>query len=359
MLLSVSATWEGRSFGVAFLLLSLAPGLASYGCLKNRRVYRRTGGGLALVAIAFLLQPIAKAPVGAASPSAKVRHLYSGGGDHFNRFGAGNVLPELDQLLLAYRVMAVIDPVFTLHQAKALGGWTTEIYRELERDAGFHALGSTMPIVYADLLGTSSAPTHSLLYIPDSLDRSQGAPVLIFLHGSGGNFKAYTWLLSQLSESLGMVIVAPSNGAGNWRPGEASTLIAAALSEASKFVSIDEKRIDVMGLSNGGVAVSELLSERGSMLRSFIFVSPVFSSDRSRRGSGIDLQTARDVLVVTGGADDRVSGDYVMAEVSRLQRRGISVTAQIIPEADHFLFFSHRARLVSQLEEWLRLKHGM
>ena len=209
-------------------------------------------------------------------PAPAYRHRYIGGQNGFRRYAFGNLLPEGDQFAMGFPLVPAADRLFTVKQAKTLTGLTAAIYGELEADPAFHALGSVMPETYDELWGLPFNHGHYYLYVPPGLDRTTPRPAIVFLHGSGGNFKAYTWLLSKVADQLGMVLIAPTYGFGTWREPDTSRLVQGALDDAAQVVSIDRQDVHLIGLSNGGLGVSQAGRSLGASLRSLTFLSPVF-----------------------------------------------------------------------------------
>lgn len=377
LLLVVAEFGRGRLFAVAALLTGILP-LAISIAFRKRTKRWTTGvvaGGaiwLGLTVLVFVLPP-----TGQPYPQARVRHIFVSKNHAFPRYSLGNLLPECDQLLLGFSLMPMVDPLLTMTQAAELKSLTATIYRELENDTDFHALGSVMSEPYGELFGLSwlggntepefRAPGsaheqqgkrfrsgHAYVYVPESLGSTQPKPVLVFFHGSGGNFKGYLWILSKLADRIGFALVAPSNGLGNWAPQDSAEALAYALAVASEVTSIDRNQVHIMGLSNGGLAVSQLAAMQGSQFASITLLSSVFATPEIRSGSFADQNRGRRVLVVTGGQDDRVPLDYVEENVARMKRAGAQVTLHTFDDADHFLVFSHRDRLLPILEEWFR-----
>jgi pimeloyl-ACP methyl ester carboxylesterase len=100
--------------------------------------------------------------------------------------------------------------------------------------------------------------------------------------------------------------------------------------------------------------VSQAGRELGDSLRSLTFISPVFdpgciaSQDFEQHWSG------RPVLVISGAKDDRVEMEYVTDNVRTMTQAGVHVTFKKIEDADHFMLFSHRARVLQTMIDWLR-----
>jgi pimeloyl-ACP methyl ester carboxylesterase len=353
-LLLVRESQQGLLFGLAGLALALAPLLAGIDRVRNHPALKWAPVGALGIWVVLTLVLYLRAPDGRTSPTARVQNRYADGQWHFRRLALGNLLPELDQLKLGFQLVPYVDHLFNRKQARTLDRWTTGIYQELEKDADFHALGSVMPDAYDEIWGFSPNRGHYFLCKPRQMNAARPAPVLVFLHGSGGNFKAYTWLLSQLADELGVVVIAPTYGVGTWRQQDTARVITAALNDAAKAVSLDRSQVHLMGLSNGGEGVCQAAAELGSQLRSLSLLSPVFDLRREVAARVVSQWKGRPVLVVTGALDDRVPHDYVTSAVETLQRGGINVAFKTIEDADHFMLFSHRKAVTRLVMNWLQ-----
>ena len=352
LLLGVADTGRGRIFALAALVAAVLPLVGSIAFAVRTRhwlVCFTGGAALWLIAVGLVLNG---APKGGNSDQARLSHQYFPDHRSFPRYSLGNLLPESDQLRLGFTLMAFIDPILTRGSAAELKRLTATVYRELEDDADFHAVGSNMGAVYTELFGLSAAG-HSYVYVPAGVDRTRPRPVLVFFHGSGGNFKGYLWVLSKLADRLGFILAAPSNGPGNWRETQSVEGLREALDAVSRVAVADRSHVHVMGLSNGGLAISQLAALQGSQFESMIFLSPVFDTPALRSASFATQCRDQRVLVLTGARDDRVPLDYVEANAAFMTRTGVRVQMQTVESADHFLIFSHREQLVRTLAEWL------
>jgi len=333
-------------------MLGIAPGLAWMD--PERPVLRRA----ALVAlVSWLLMAVwlhVSSPDGRTQKDSRVQSRYVGGDWHYNHHALGALLPEVDQFMLGFKLVPLLDPLFTMKQSKSLSRLTSSIYAELEADPDFRALGSVMPDAYDDLWGFQFERSHYFLYVPPKLDRRKPAPALVFLHGSGGNFKAYIWLLSRVADERGMIVIAPSYGMGDWDAKHASSIVERALDDAAQVVPVDTGHIHLAGLSNGGLGVSRVAaSSVGSKFRSLIFISPV--CDGVVLASHLFAANWRNkpVLVISGEADDRLPLEYVKRSAGTMRQSGASVELTAYEQADHFLFFSDRDRCLNEISNWL------
>jgi pimeloyl-ACP methyl ester carboxylesterase len=352
ILLVVADTWLGRTFAIGALAAAVLPFVVTLACSTRSKAQIRSAivlGGLTLAAAVVVL---ANAPTG--KPSGRLTNQFAEGEEGYHRFNLSNLLPEGDQLLLGFTLMPLVDPLMTNAQAAKVKWLTKVLYRELESQPEFRELGSSMQGAYNELFGVRSHAESSYVYVPAMVNLVKPLPVLVFFHGSGANFKAYLWILAKLADELGFVLVAPSSGFGSWRDNQSEERCDAALAAVEHITPVDRERIHVIGLSNGGRAISQIAASRGSKLKSLVFISPVFDVEEIKAPVFSEHCRDRSILVITGTQDDRVPLDYVSANVRRMRQAGASVKLNEISGADHFLMFSHRDELVHLLGAWFR-----
>ena len=352
LLLVVADSWRGRCFAVLALLLAVIPLATTIAWTKKSMRWWAGAGGATFGALLLMVVVVSIAPPGHAGPESNVSNEYFAGAG-FRHFALSNLVPEGDQLLFGFTLMPMVDSLFTARQARELKGLTRGLYRELERDRGFQSLGSNMQSTYDDLLGRPAKAAHAFVYVPVGLDRNAPHPVLVFFHGSGGNFKVYTWILSKLADQFGFVLVAPSCGMGNWTSGDSQHCLDIALVAAERRATIDHESIYVMGLSNGGKAVSQLAERQGAKFRSLIYISPVFDDDAVGANTFVSQCLGRPILVISGNRDDRVPINYVADNVRMMVGAGLSAELKTLNGADHFLMFSHRRQMLETLSAFI------
>ena len=353
LLLAVAVTFEGRAFATGAILIGLAPLLAWLN--PENKWWRRGALASLLLWIGIAIWLARVSPDGKPHAGARVENRYAGGGWQYQEQALGALLPEVDQFMLGFRLVPFVDALFNQGQAGPLIRDTREIYQELEADPDFHALGSVMPIAYNEIWGLPFDQGHYFLYVPRSLDRKTPAPVLVFLHGSGGNFKSYTWLLSKIADEQGMVIIAPSCGIGNWAAPRAPQMVVEALDDAAKVVALDMSRVHLAGLSNGGLGVTRTVaSSYADRFRSLILFSPVCDDQALNSTAFAEGWRGKPVLVISGEQDDRVPIDYVRQCAEAMRADGVNVQLNVYPGANHFLLFSHREQWPGEVSEWVR-----
>lgn len=136
-----------------------------------------------------------------------------------------------------------------------------------------------------------------LVHVPDKA-LGQPAPVLLALHGGGGDmdYQAQNYGLVEKSEQAGFVLVAP-NGYSRFRSGILATwnagtccgrsveqgvddvgFLKAVIARLATQASIDQRRIFATGMSNGGLMAYRLACEASGLIRA---IAPVAGTDNT------------------------------------------------------------------------------
>ncbi len=328
--LPVAETWSARCVIVVVLL-----GLAA-AALARRRRWRWTGpmivGAAAAGAIALAQTPSDDAPrSGRAGPRVESRFTSA---HPYRRFAIANVVPEIDQMKLGSYLVPASDPFLTVASSARLRALFLDVYRDMGDDPAFLSLPSSMPYAYDD-----ADSGHLYTYVPAHA-AGERLGVLLFLHGSGGNFQVYTHLLAAVAERAHVMVVAPSFGFGNWHHRGGTEAIEAAARYAVEQLDGDASRIVLMGLSNGGRGVTRALRDGAQRYAGVVLLSAVMETDVVRGVGGRYAGTP--ALVIYGDADDRLPAEHEEAGASALRAAGLAVRVHAYPREDHFLFFAQK-----------------
>ncbi len=345
ILVVAGETAAGRLAGVVAAILCLLPALGWAAVTWRRRGRAALAVALALVAglgaVLFAIQ----AP-GRALPGSRVRSVFLGDRG-YDRLAIASVVPEIDQIKLGTYLIAAVDPVIDLAAAKHVRDVSMALYRPMESDPEYRALGSVMGDAYAD-----RDAGHAYEYVPEHRE-GERLPVLLFLHGSFGSFKAYFYAWRRFADAHRWIVVCPSFGWGNWyRPGGVEA-VERARAHALASLPADRDRVYLAGLSNGGTGATRAAAREpdhyaGLVLLSAVIERDVVSSPSFRRG-----WAGRPVLVIHGDGDDRIPIHFVDEAVSVMRRGGALVTYEVLAGEDHFLFFSALDRALADLGAWV------
>ncbi len=142
-----------------------------------------------------------------------------------------------------------------------------------------------------------------LLYVPESYDPAQPAPLFVGLHGAGG--AADNWRgFYDACETRGMVLLAVDSRQGTWdriRGTFASDVafIDRALAWTFDRVVVDTERLVLGGFSDGASYALSLGPSNGNLFGQLIAFSPGFASPTEGR-------VGRPRIFVSHGTEDRI-----------------------------------------------------
>ena len=350
LLLISTVTLPGALVGIGVLLLWLAfPWIGSE--KAGTRWFHRVGtaAGLALLFAAWLLVPPGKNP----QPS----HFSSihKGRAKFRSWVPSQVVPEIDQHLMGSRLFTILDPLIDGRQARHLRDSLKEIYLPMRDDPEFAATGNAMGICYHGIAFGQRKSGHRYEYVPEH-GREDPMPVILFLHGSLGNFKGYLWVWKQFADASGVAIVAPSFGFGEWRKDGGIRVITETFDQCRNDPRFDPDRIFLAGLSNGGAGVTIAIPEIGDQVAGPIYFSPVLELEAVHRPEIRLRLDSLPILVISGGSDRRIPVYRVNSAVESMHEANATIEFHGFHEEDHFLFFSKPDEVVETMTNWFR-KH--
>ena len=327
MLLCVAQTAGGRLTALIFIIG--LPAVIAFALRPKRRLsWLGIGCALALWAAAYLNAPSAD------DVAATQLSVYLGEVGHA-RGALSNLVPEVDQFTLGSYLVPFIDPVIDRPQSARIRGLFQTVYDELAADPAFSRAGSTMNVAYGEIWGFEPRNAHLYRYPLAEKDWILRRPVLLFLHGSGGNFLGYLWVLKRFADTRGWTVIAPDNAFGFWRPEDTRTVVGRALKYIEAQEDLDASRIVIAGLSNGGLGLEQALSFWPRTFEAAVLLSGVPTGNTAATPTDLPW------FVLHGDADKRIPIQHIDQAVATLRKAGATIERRVIP-GDHFIFFERQ-----------------
>ena len=163
-----------------------------------------------------------------------------------------------------------------------------------------------------------------LLYVPPGLRPDRSAPLVVSLHGAGGNAQQAVDLLRPLADEHGLVVLAPESRASTWDAllghyGPDVAHLDRSLAHTFERLHVDPGRLAIAGFSDGASYALCLGLANGDLFGDVLAFSPGFSAPPLRRGSPR--------VFVSHGTGDRVLpiGATSRRLVPRLRGEGYDV----------------------------------
>jgi phospholipase/carboxylesterase len=142
-------------------------------------------------------------------------------------------------------------------------------------------IGEAQPLGLLSLrLGAPVRGDH-LLYAPTGYKAGRPAPVVVLLHGAGGDAHATLGLLRGLADTTGIILLAPTSREYTWdvivgRYGPDVEAIDHALEETFSRYAVDSARLAIGGFSDGASYALSLGINNGDLFTDVLAFSPGF-----------------------------------------------------------------------------------
>jgi predicted esterase len=354
LFLALGATWRGRCVGLSAVLLGAAL-FCSVGYWNRKwfkRVRRRFYAVLLPISLVLLLVPMILAPDGGGAEDGHVRNCFLHGKGEFAWYSPWNVVPEVDQVTVGTTLLPLFDPYVDFAKARKMRSLELSVYDVMEKDAGFHALGSVMGTAYRELFRVEFRTGHYYLFLPE-VRQGERLPCLVYLHGLGGNNKSHFWVLTRISAQMKCAVIAPSFGMGNWEKRGGAELAVEVAHEALATLPLDPERLFLLGYSNGALGVTRAAVKEPGLFKGLIYLSPVTEDELFSVPEFQTHGTSCRILFLHGGQDRRIPRDLVERTAATLERLGGDVRLKVYDDEDHYLLLSRRQAVVDDLIEWM------
>ncbi|MBE7465767.1 MAG: hypothetical protein HS116_20020 [Planctomycetes bacterium] len=294
------------------------------------------------------------APRGEKDSASGPRIVYLLEGESYPRFSPFNWAPEIDQVKVGTYLIAALDRLIDARQSQQLRQLCMDLYRPMEAEPGWRELGTALPYGYASFWNTNCDRGHAYVYEPPALVTSP-RPVLLFVHGSAGNFKAYLYVWKSFADRHGFAIVAPTYGFGNWDHQGGLDTLRRARDWIDRQPTLDSKRVYIAGLSNGGKGVGLIVDREADRYAGVVLISAVAPKRQPGEAAWKSRWRHMPVLMLHGGEDDRVPLTYAQQVARDLESGQAQVCLETYWKENHFLFYSKREEILVRVAAWMDL----
>ena len=135
-----------------------------------------------------------------------------------------------------------------------------------------------------------SGERDGLYYVPGSYQASQPAPLVVMLHGAGGDARSSIVLLQALAEATGVILLVPESRRMTWDVllsgyGPDVAFINRALVEIFSRYVVDTEHLALAGFSDGASYALSLGLTNGDPFTHILAFSPGFMAPARRHGS--------------------------------------------------------------------------
>jgi predicted esterase len=263
--------------------------------------------------------------------------------DGYQLFQAGgNLLPE-ETMVKSVVLLGTSQIGLTAKETQGLYANLDQVYGNIAADALFKNVHSALPYCLSDKRPSEG---HYFAYYPEK--PTDDTPVIVFLHGFGGNFLFYTYLLKE--EFPKAVVLLPS-WSGSWQDGTMQYLDDM-YKDVKRKRSLSIRKPSLMAISAGGPAGFRLYNEHPD--RFFCFVS---IASAPRLASVPALKRNLKILMVNGKQDSGFRIAHVQSIASKLAERLPQFEFHAL-DGDHFFLLSKREETFRVIKAFLGKEAG-
>jgi poly(3-hydroxybutyrate) depolymerase len=180
---------------------------------------------------------------------------------------------------------------------------------------------------------TSDAPVQRrmMLVVPEGIDSGGPRPLVIFLHGASGGAKLADrlgCLVVPAFARVAPIIVAPEAEGGEWWNRPETALVLGVMDAAVRDwrANVDDKRVVVMGYSNGGI---------GAWFFARLYPEGLSAAIPMSANHAIVGDSPLPIRVIHGSADRLFDVDKVRERVQATAQRGTKVSIQVREGGQH------------------------
>jgi predicted esterase len=249
-------------------------------------------------------------------------------------------MPE-GALLVSALTMGAKDLGLTPTQTKHLAALITRAYSQIQRDPDITGIPSALPYCFS-----TSRPTrgHYFMYRPEQLPED---PVcIIFLHGVGGNFLLYPWMLKQ--EFPDAIQLFPSWSL-SWEDGSA-TYLKEMMKDAETRTGFSLNEIWLMGISTGARRGFSLYQEIPDQ-----FAGLVSLADAPPSAVAQLLTPDMNILMLNGTGDTMMPIEIARRQSNWLKPRIPGLQVEEL-DGDSFFILTHPTQTFDRIRAYMNLK---
>ena len=166
---------------------------------------------------------------------------------------------------------------------------------------------------------SGSADRDGLLFVPGQAEAGAPLPLVLMLHGAGGNAQGGLAPFLDAAEDNGLILLAPESRGRTWDVllggyGPDAAFIDRALDQTFRRYPVDPRRVAVEGFSDGASYALGLGLANGDLFRRIVAFSPGFAPQFTAEGRP-------SVFISHGTGDDVLPVDRCSRRIVPLLRR--------------------------------------
>lgn len=273
----------------------------------------------------------------------------------YPRWHPANLVAERDQVRLALFASAYAGMDFDDSRSSEARKALKSTYDDMTYLApDLVDYGTQLPALYQSWGGKQTDQIHRYVYRSPKGSERPSMPVILVLHGHGGNIKAGPWAFKRLADEIGMAVVAPTFGKGDWESADAKNRLEEALAFIKRQPNLDSASVILAGYGTGGRGVLVGAQQLPHVFKGYVHISSPITEATiepfTNSGSLKDLNT----LVIHGARDRLVRAEEVEKATAILNRWQMPIIYQRFEDEGAVLLFKRNEDVMGRISTWMR-----
>ncbi|MCM8526155.1 MAG: dienelactone hydrolase family protein, partial [Lentisphaeraceae bacterium] len=174
-------------------------------------------------------------------------------------------------------------------------------------------------------------------------------PLLIFLHGSGGNFKAYQKWFTPYAQKHSIAMAFPTWGFGTWTEQKLAERIDDVIQDISLDYAFDDSNVYICGLSQGSLTGTKAILHLESQIKGLISLSgmPYLTKEENQKVASLPI------YIFHGAKDERLNVSSVRNSVNNIRNAGGRVKYDEYEDHDHTLIKVKTNEIIADIFSWI------
>jgi phospholipase/carboxylesterase len=195
------------------------------------------------------------------------------------------------------------------------------------------------------------------LYVPERYDGSEAWPLVVALHGGGGQGRDFLWSWLREARSRRFLLLAPTSRGSTWSL-NGPDLDAGALRNMVEYIGqnwrVDPERILLTGLSDGATYTLLCGLQASSPFTALAPLSGVLHPTNFRNGN-LERASERRIYLVHGALDWMFPVQVAQMAAEELEKAGASLVYREIEDLSHTYARDENARILEWFDPGLAL----
>lgn len=241
------------------------------------------------------------------------------------------------------KMMGIVGPIIQQVEDDKASGKIRNFYTP------YRHLGLENPMsgVYVQAFNQFFGGNGRAVYIcnPKDWSKERAYPLVVFCHGFLGNWQLYQGIWKDLDNCI-VLSIGTRDWSGLFGQDGIDKIFSYYLPALERMgYQVDKQQLHLIGLSNGGTAVSAAMHSRHA--KDFKSITSISSNLKGLR------KVPCQVNLIGGGKDN--SSRLMPSQAAQLKKKGVDVGLLFEPDENHFILVNQRDEIITFLKHCLNL----